>query len=65
MQLNVGGADRALRIIAGLVILGLGFYYHSWWGIIGLVPLLTGVVGWCPLYFPLHMSTAKKSGPAA
>jgi len=62
MTINVGGADRALRVIVGLIIIGAGFYFKSWWGIIGLVPLLTGVFGWCPAYWPLKISTAGKEG---
>ena len=38
MKHNVGGIDRALRIIVGLVIIGWGIYAQSWWGAIGLVP---------------------------
>jgi len=64
MNLNVGGADRVVRIIAGLVIIAVGYYYHSWWGAIGLVPLLTGIFGWCPAYWPFKISTARKQGQA-
>ncbi len=60
MNKNVGSADRTLRIILGIVILALGFYFKSWWGVIGLVPLLTAFIGWCPAYAPLKISTAKK-----
>jgi hypothetical protein len=60
MQLNVGKSERAVRVIAGLVIIGAGVYYHSWWGAIGLVPLLTGLMGWCPPYQLLGISTNKK-----
>lgn len=58
---NVGGMDRILRIVLGIILLGLGFYFKSWWGLIGLVPLLTAIVGFCPLYVPLKKSTAEKS----
>ncbi|MDP3897213.1 MAG: DUF2892 domain-containing protein [Mesorhizobium sp.] len=58
---NVGGIDRAIRIIAGLAILSLFFLYPdaSWryFTLIGLVPLITGAVGTCPLYSMLGMST--------
>jgi len=60
MQLNVGKTERAVRVIAGLVIIGAGIYYHSWWGAIGLVPLATGLMGWCPPYQLLGISTNKK-----
>jgi hypothetical protein len=60
MQSNVGGVDRVLRVVAGLALIGAGFYWQSWWGAIGLVPLLTGMAGICPLYYPLKLSTCKK-----
>lgn len=47
---NVGSIDRVIRIVAGVAILGAGVYYQSWWGAIGAVPLLTGLMGWCPPY---------------
>ncbi len=62
MKCNVGGADKIVRIILGLLILGAGVMFHNWLGVIGLVPLLTGVAGRCPLYLPFGLSTcgAKK-----
>jgi len=60
MQLNVGKSERAIRVIAGLAIIGAGVYFQSWWGAIGLVPLLTGLTGWCPPYQLLGISTNKK-----
>lgn len=60
MKCNVGTADRVVRIIAGLVIIGLGVVYGSWLGVIGLVPLLTAALRWCPLYIPLGLSTTGK-----
>ena len=59
MQCNVGKADKIGRIIIGLVIIILGLYFKSWWGAIGLVPLLTALIGWCPLYVPLGIKTCK------
>ena len=58
MKSNVGGMDRVLRIVAGLAILGWGVMSGNWLGAIGLVPLATGVLGWCPAYCPLKLSTA-------
>lgn len=57
MTRNVGQTDRILRILAGVGIIGAGIYSGSWLGIIGLIPLLTGSLGWCPLYTPLGFST--------
>lgn len=59
MKCNVGKMDKTIRIIAGLVIIGLGVYFQSWWGAVGAVPLLTGLLGWCPLYIPLGISSCK------
>ena len=59
MKCNVGGIDRGLRIVAGLAILGWGFYAQNWWGAIGAVPLLTGLIGWCPAYLPFGGSTCQ------
>lgn len=61
MTKNVGGLDRILRIILGLGVIGLGIYAQSAWGAIGLIPLLTGAIGWCPLYVPFKLSTAQSS----
>ncbi|GAB4180330.1 MAG: DUF2892 domain-containing protein [Calditrichia bacterium] len=59
MKCNVGKFDRIFRIILGLVILAVGYYYQSWWGLVGLVPLLTAAIGWCPLYVPFGVKTCK------
>jgi hypothetical protein len=59
MPCNVGGIDRIARIIAGIAIIGAGVYLQSWWGAVGAVPLLTGAIGMCPLYFPLKLSTCQ------
>lgn len=55
---NVGGIDRVLRILAGLVLLGLAVTGTiGAWGYIGLVPLATGLMGTCPLYSLFGFST--------
>lgn len=59
MKLNVGTIDRLLRIVVGLLIAILGVWFDSWWGLIGLVPLATGIFKFCPLYVPLKISTKK------
>ena len=59
MTRNVGGADRALRILAGLVIMAAGYHYGNGWGLVGLVPLATGLIGWCPAYLPFGLSTCR------
>lgn len=51
MRANVGGIDRVLRIAVGLVLIGLTLAgVIGVWGWIGVVPLATGLMGWCPPY---------------
>ena len=64
MTHNVGTIDRVIRVVLGIVIIALGFYFSSWWGVIGLIPLVTGALGWCPLYRIFGFSTADKPGTA-
>ena len=60
MQCNVGKTDRMIRIIGGVAIIAVGIYYQSWWGAVGVVPLLTGILRWCPPYQLLKISTVGK-----
>lgn len=57
---NVGGIDRILRIIVGFAVISWGVYAENWLGAIGIVPLLTGVIRWCPAYLPFGFKTCKK-----
>lgn len=59
---NEGSIDRVLRVIVGIVLISMVFYgLKTNWGWIGLIPLLTGLAGTCPLYSILGLSTLKKS----
>lgn len=63
MQKNIGNVDRTIRIIVGLALLSLIYFLPGdarWWGLIGLGPLLTALIGWCPGYAPFGISTCKK-----
>jgi hypothetical protein len=60
MNPNVGSADRIVRIVVGLGAIAAGVYFKSWWGAVGLVPVATGLVGWCPTYCPLNLSTVRE-----
>ena len=60
MKVYEGKLDRTVRIVLGLVIIGLGFYYQSWWGAVGLLPLLTGLSGFCALYTLLGINTCPR-----
>lgn len=58
MKTNAGTLDRALRIVAGLALIALAATGTvGWWGWIGVVPLLTGAIGTCPLYSMLGINT--------
>ena len=60
MKLNVGGIDRIVRIVIGAVLVGLvATGQIGWWGWLGVVPLATGLIGWCPPYALLGISTCK------
>ena len=60
MKKNVGGIDRTLRIVLGLVLIGLAATGTvGLWGYVGVVPLLTGLVGWCPPYKLLGWNTCS------
>lgn len=60
MTCNVGKTDKIIRVIAGVAIAVLGFYFKSWWGLLAIIPLLTAAFGYCPLYVPLKISTVRK-----
>lgn len=61
---NVGSLDRTLRIAVGLAVLSLFLIYPEsewrYWTLLGLVPLMTGLAGKCPLYSLLGVSTCEK-----
>lgn len=58
MPINEGKLDRALRVIVGLVLIALVFIGPKTpWGWVGVVPLLTGLIGFCPLYTVLGLNT--------
>ena len=61
MKKNIHPVERGIRIALGIVILSLVFVGpKSLWGLIGIVPILTGLSGWCPPYHLLGISTCKK-----
>jgi len=64
MKCNVGGIDRQIRVVMGLAIIGAGFYFQSWWGAVGIVPLFTAAIGWCPAYLPFGLSSHKEEANA-
>ncbi len=63
-MVNEGTVDRTIRVILGVAILSLTVVGpHSLWGLVGAVPLLTGIVGFCPMYRLLGIRT--NAAPAA
>jgi hypothetical protein len=63
MKTNVGSYDGAVRFTVGCIALGIGLHYETWWALVGLVPITTAVVGFCPLYFPLRIDTTWTDRP--
>jgi hypothetical protein len=63
MTRNVGGIDRVIRLVLGAVILWAGLGGGHWWGWIGVIPIGTALVGWCPAYMPLKISTCGAKQP--
>lgn len=67
MTHNIGTVDKTLRVVVGLALLSLLFFVEGnarWWGLVGLGPILTVVLGWCPGYSILGVST-RKSDPSS
>jgi hypothetical protein len=64
VMVNVGGVDRGLRIVAGAALVLLSFVGPVTetlypWGLIGIVPLVTGLIGWCPAYSIFRIKTCR------
>ena len=59
MKVNMGKPDKVIRLILGAGIIAAGVYFQSWWGAIGVIPIVTAFINWCPLYFPFGISTCK------
>jgi len=58
MGMNVGGVDRTVRIVAGVALVGMAVAgIGTPWTWVGVVPLATGAIGWCPAYLPFGLST--------
>lgn len=64
MKTNMGTNDRIMRIALGVVLTALPFAFtgsaYAIWGLVGIVPLLTGLVGWCPLYALVGFSSCQR-----
>ena len=62
MKCNIGKTDRIVRVVIGLIVIAVGYYLSSWWGVIGLLPIFTAATGWCGLYTLFGISTCKIKG---
>ena len=66
LKINAGTIDRVIRIALGLTLIALAFFGPMTpWGWLGIIPLATGLVGWCPLYAALGMNTCSFQKPKA
>jgi len=59
MKANIGTSDRVFRMLLGVVVILIGVIAESWWGLIGLLPIMTAVTSFCGLYALLGISTCK------
>ncbi len=68
MKKNEGNADRVIRVILGIILIGLALYFMNSWvlwavivvGVVGLIALITGIIGYCGLYSVCKINTLKK-----
>ncbi|MCC5906161.1 MAG: DUF2892 domain-containing protein [Balneolaceae bacterium] len=57
LKKNVGNIDSIIRVVLGTLIVAIGLYYNSYWGFIGLIPVISGAISFCPVYRLLGTST--------
>ncbi len=63
MKCNVGVVDRIIRAIVGILLIGIAVAYRQWWAWIGVIPLATALVAYCPAYHLLRLSTCPQHAP--
>ena len=61
MKKNIGSLDRLIRLILGLVAIAWGVYAENWLGLLGIIPIATALLNWCPLYLPFRISTINRN----
>lgn len=57
MKQNIGELDRTVRVMISILIFTAGIYFQSYWGLLGILPLATGLLAWCPLYRAKGLAT--------
>ena len=60
MKCNIGNADKIIRLFLALIIAAVGFYVKSWWGLMAIPLLVTGLSSFCPLYRILGLNTCSE-----
>ncbi len=61
MTCNVGKGDKIFRGVVGVAVLAAGFYFQTWWGLVGLIFVGTAFLSWCPLYVPFKINTGHQT----
>ena len=59
MKCNIGKTEQIVRISMGALIIIIALYFRSWWGLIGLVPIITGLIRYCPISDVFGISTCN------
>lgn len=59
MKTNMGGIDRTLRFVVGAALIGWAIISGNLWGFVGVIPVFTGLIGWCPAYLPFGIKTCR------
>jgi len=62
MKKNVGKVDKTIRLVVGVALIVWGVTSSNWLGAIGIIPIATALLGWCPAYCPLNISTCGCCG---
>ncbi len=57
LKKNVGYMDSIIRVVLGALILSMGLFYDSYWGFIGLIPVISGAISFCPIYRLMRISS--------
>jgi hypothetical protein len=63
MKVNIGGVDRLVRGLAGVALIAWALLGGPVWAWIGVLPLATAFIGWCPAYLPFGISTRGSQKP--
>jgi hypothetical protein len=59
LKKNVGNLDSTIRVALGSLMLIAGIWFDTWWGLIGLIPIVTGTIAWCPSYRIFGIDTCE------